>query len=69
MLAKTNGKIMLRNDEMKILIECLEKNATVKEACREFVERTGSSRRTFFRRKKKLEARREKPRWNKHKTF
>lgn len=51
------------DEEMKVLIECLEKNALVKEACREFLELTGSSRRTFFRRKKVLEEAKKLPRW------
>lgn len=51
------------DEEMKVLIECLTKNALVKEACREFIELTGSSRRTFFRRKKLYEEKKRSPRW------
>lgn len=42
------------NDELKLIIDLLGKNISVKEACREFIELTGRSRRHFFNLKKKL---------------
>jgi hypothetical protein len=42
------------NDDIKILRECINKHITVEEQINEFKNRTGKSRMTFFRLKKKI---------------
>lgn len=49
------AKEMLKNDdELKILSEVISDSSTIDEACKVWMNKTGKSRRTFYRLKKKL---------------
>ena len=46
--------LLQRNDDYTILLECLESNKSVKKAEKEFCDKTGKSRITFYRMKKEI---------------